>query len=148
MAEKGPWELVEEADGRELGATAIAAVISFVLAITQGVNSMINTAFDLFVDPLDAVITGSVGVVEELWGGWQAILEQGAETAVASIAPGATWAVGPFTQALSLVSVVVSLYILAKVMASPFTSNLVPGTLVDNRFVSWLSSTPEEEDEK
>lgn len=147
MAEQGPWDLIEEADGRKLGATVIAVVISYVLAIGQGVNSMINTAFDLFVDPLGAVIDGATGFVNELWGGWQDILRQGAKTAVASIEPGATWAVGPFTQALSLISVVVSLYILAKVMASPFTSNLVPGTLVDNRLISWISTTPEEEDE-
>lgn len=148
MAEKGPWELIEKADGKTIGGAAVTVVVSFIYATGQGINSMVNTGFDLFVDPLGAVIDGSVGVVEELWGGWQDILRQGAKTAVTSIEPGATWAVGPFTQALSLISVVVSLYILAKVMSSPITSNLVPGTLVDNRFVSWLSTTPEEEDEQ
>lgn len=143
----GAWELIDEAEGRDIGAIVLAAVGSFIYAISQGINASINAAFSLFVDPVDALIDGSVDIVNALWGGWVDILEEGAKTTVESLAPGSAWAIGPFTQALSILTVAIGLYLIAWVVGQEYTSNLVPGLLVDNRLVAFLTTTPEEEEE-
>lgn len=142
---KGPWALIAEAEGKELSVIVFGVIGSILYAFGQGVNSMINTGFALFVDPVAALIDGSVGLVNEIWGGWQDIIRQGTATTVEAFMPGSMWAVGPLTQALSILSVAASLYVLARVLSSEWTSNLVPGTIIDNRFVEFLGTSPEEE---
>lgn len=150
MAEdtKGPWALIERADGKQLSVILSASVGATIYAFFQGIIEMMQTAFDLYIAPLAAMIDGVVTMVTTLYEGYSAVIEQGTTTAVQSIAPGATWAIGPFTQALSIGIVIVGIYVVARAIAAPWTSNLVPGILVDNRIVSFFGETPEEEEDR
>lgn len=151
MAESWPpkdaWQLIEESRGKTLGTALLSGVLAMWYAFAQGVAGMINAGFAIFIDPLMTMISGVVALVEALYLGWVDILEAGASTAVYSLAPGSTWAVGPLTQVLAIGSVGVGIYVVARIVSSEVTGNAVFGTLVDNRFLAWLGTTPEEEEE-
>lgn len=144
---KGPWTLISEAEGKDLATIAVAVVGSIIYAFGQGVNSMINAGFSLFVDPVMAMVNGVVGVMNDLYAGWRAMLRQGAETAVQALAPGSTWVIEPIAQAMAIASIAVSLYLIAQVLSSPFTSDTVFTSFVDNPIIGFLSETPEEEED-
>lgn len=147
MATKGPWELISEAEGKEIGGLVAAIFGGIILSLGQGAIQTIQAGFSLFIDPVIALVDGSVNLVEAIWGGWVGIIEQGMETSLLALAPDSQWAIGPFTQAVALLSLALGLYIIAMLIAQRWTSNLVPGILVDNRFVNWIATTPEEEAE-
>lgn len=114
-----------------IGGAVEAGVGGVVITIFTGLALGIDTIRRLFTDPLIALIDGSSAFVFELVGGAAEIVEQGVQTTVESIAPGATWAVGPLTYAVSIIVVGVGLYVLAKILEQRATSDLIPFTFTD-----------------
>lgn len=147
-----PSTVLEEAEGKTLGTILFAGVGGLIYAFYEGAIAALQSAWLIMIEPVQALVgvegyTGAVGVVEAIWGGWVTILEQGAQTAVESLAPGSTWAVGPFTQLLAIGTVMLGAFAIARILAQPATSNIAPTLLVDNRIVTWLTGTPEEEED-
>jgi len=102
----------------------IAAVFISMVWVIEGIRS-------LLVDPILGLV-GNVGdLTDALFGGVIRILNQTATTAVLSVAPGQTWAIGPFTWLLGVAVFGISLYMLSQILALAPTSNLVPGTFTD-----------------
>jgi len=143
-----PWTLINRASSRDLAAIAIGSIGGIVFALGEGAIEAIQAGFALFVDPVVAVVDGAVALITSLYSGWVAIIEQGAATAVMSIAPGAQWAIGPLTNAIAIASVGAGLYVVTYLLAQPWTGNFGLGTIVDNRFISLIGETPEEEDDE
>lgn len=147
MATLGPWELIEKADGKTLATIAGGSIGGLIYAWGQGAIEMSQAAISVLVDPVVAMVGGTVDLVGSLYGGWVDIIEAGTRTSVQALAPGSQWAIGPFTQGVALVSVFLGLFLVAKFIAQRWSSNFVPGILVDNRIIAFLSTTPEEDEQ-
>lgn len=114
-----------------LGKATEAGIGGVIVTVLGGLALGVDTVRRLFTDPLIAVINGVSGLMDAIIGGAGDIIEQGVRTTVTSIAPGATWAVGPLTYGFSIVAVGVGLYVLAQILESRATSDLIPFTFTD-----------------
>ncbi|MHB9286787.1 hypothetical protein ACKVMT_07075 [Halobacteriales archaeon Cl-PHB] len=114
-----------------IGGALRAGVGGIIVTLLAGIAILVNTGRRLITDPLDSVINGVSNLMGAIIGGAGDIVRQGAETTVATIAPGATWAVGPLTYAFSIASIGVGLYVLAQIVEMRSTSNILPFTFTD-----------------
>jgi len=117
----------------------IAATFALLIDVGQAIA-------DVFIIPTSELATQGGNVVEAFTGGIAAIIRQGAVTTVASIAPGATWAVGPLSFAFSVLAAGGGLYVMAAVLSRGFTSDTIPGTFTDIPFIG-VDEEDEEADE-
>lgn len=103
---------------------------TFLAAYASGIN-VIQAIVGIMVLPLEALGINLAGVVTAFVGGGAQIIQQGAQTTVASIAPGATWAVGPLTFAFGIIAASAGLYTMAYIVSLSPTSNLIPFSFTD-----------------
>jgi hypothetical protein len=81
--------------------------------------------------PLVALGESLAANVTALIGGYARIIEQGVETAVLSIAPGAQFAIGPLTTIIAVGTVAITSYAVAVALAQTVTSNFALGAGFD-----------------
>jgi len=134
------------ASWERFGSISTAGQAGIVGVITAAFAMIINAGqaiTDVFILPIQQLAVEGGNVVTSFVGGIAAIIEQGARTTIASIAPGQTWAVGPLTFLLSIATVAGALYVMSLVLSVGFTSDTVPGTFTDFPFLG-----VDEEDEQ
>lgn len=116
---------------KTIGGLIAALFMGFWLNVArQGINAT-TAIFNVFIKPVAQLATDSAGLVNSIVGGAGDIIDQGVRTSVLSIAPGATWAIGPLTAAASIAVVGVMLYVLGRVLALGVTSDAIPFTFTD-----------------
>lgn len=120
--------------GGTLGDVAAEGIGGFVLAVATGFISGFLTLADLFIKPMNALIGGIQGGIEAIFS-WTMIVLSGAEASAASVAPGATFDIGPFTFALALVAVLLGGWVIARYLIEEETSDLIPFSFIDFPFV-------------
>jgi hypothetical protein len=98
-------------------------------------NAVVEAVSGILIEPADQLGVSIGGLVSGIVGGSARIIEQGVSTAVTSIAPGATFAIGPLTFLLSIVTFGGALYVTGQILALPFTSDTLPFTFTDIPFV-------------
>jgi len=139
MADINPKDLVknfqEYSEDGSIGGAFRSAAGGILAALGIAVIAFIDVWQSLFTDPISAIIDGSVGVLNGLIGGTARILIQGATTAVQSLAPGATWAIGPLTFLMAIVLMGAAMYIFAQILQVPATSDMIPFSSTDVPFL-------------
>jgi len=116
---------------RSLQAIIFGAIGGTILNFTDAGNRFITALFNVLILPLVAFGQGLADNVTALIGGYAAIIGQGVETTVLSIAPGAAFAVGPLTIIISILTVGAATYTVAVVLAQAATSNFALGAVFD-----------------
>jgi hypothetical protein len=114
-----------------IGKALMAGVGAIVVTLFGGIAIIIDTFRRLITDPVGAIIDSVTGLFNVLIGGSADLIRAGVETAIASVAPGAAWAIGPATFALTVGAWGAALYVFAQVMEARATSNLIPFTMTD-----------------
>jgi len=133
MARIDPNDLVRNFydDYEGIGSAGRAAIGGIIAALGIAAVALVDAVQALFTEPLASVAEGSAGVLNGLIGGAADILNQGAATAVQSIAPGASWAIGPLTYLLGIGVMGAAMYLFAQILQVPATSDLLPFTATD-----------------
>lgn len=124
---------------RSLYGTISNALVSGVGGVISsfflGMASIVAAIALMIYGPLNAMANGIADFMTGLVGGAADIIEQGVETTVTSIAPGATWAIGPLTFGLSILAMGAGLWALAWILGRAETSDTIPFTFTDIPFV-------------
>lgn len=141
----GPWGLISRARNfGSIGAIITAAVGGIMLAIPQEAIRAFQALVSVFVEPVQSLAGGAAGIVTAFLGGISSIIRQGAETTVATLAPQATWAVGPLTFGFSVAAAGGGLFVMALLLEQGPTSDAIPGTFTDFPLIG----TDEEDEEQ
>lgn len=147
-----PGELLDDARNTlqrpngSLGDIAATGIGGFLLAIATVIISGITTVGDLIIQPIRALAAGLVTAVQAFFVAPLGVVLQGALTARVSIAPGQTFAIGPFTLIVGLVTVLAFFYILAVFLTERETSNVIPGAPFDLDIWPFREEEASEED--
>lgn len=130
-----------------LFAILFGGIGGLLLAFFQQVIETLRAVFGLFLTPLQVMASVVGRFLLALFGGIARIIGQGAETTIASISPGASFALGPLTFAESIGAAALGLFVVALLISQQITSNVIPGLLVDLPFISLIPGveSPEEE---
>ena len=129
-----------------IGSAAKAGIMGVILAVFAKVIDVGSAISDVFILPVQEIAVQGANVVGAFIGGMAGIIRQGAQTTINSLAPGASWAVGPLTYAFSIAAVAGGLYVMSLVLGMGFTSDTVPGTFTDFPFLG-VDEEDEEQDE-
>lgn len=114
-----------------LGALIFGGLGGAILAFFEEIIQFIQAIFGFVVDPL-VVFTGQLGnIIIAFVGGAARIIFQGSATTISSIAPGGSFALGPFTFAEAIGAAALGLMVMAAVLALSPTSNLIPFSFTD-----------------
>lgn len=135
-ASDDPQTLIAIADSRwdSIGGVVGGGLAGAFLAFfVSGIN-LLQALFDILIQPLGALGQGAGDVVAAIVGGAADIIEQGAQTTIATIAPGAQWAVGPLTFGFGILAAGGGLVVLGWMLSLEVTSNLIPFTFTDVPF--------------
>jgi len=114
-----------------LSAVIFNGIGAVFLGIGSALASGVLTLADLIIIPASALANAAGTNVDAIFGGFARIVDIGAITAASSIAPGGTFALGPFTFALAIGAGLLGLYILIAYLSEGSTSNFVPGVGFD-----------------
>lgn len=126
-------ELIRTAheDYGSIGEVTAAGFSGAILAFWVSSINFIQAIANFFLSPLGAFGDRLADVVNSFVGGGASIIEQGAVTTIQSIAPGATWAVGPLTFAFGVIAAAGGLFAMAWVLQQAPTSDLIPFSFTD-----------------
>lgn len=132
MAAGGPR--VRDLFNRAADADSLAGVIfqgvgAVFLAIGTAIASGILTVADVVIVPLEALTSAAGDLIDAIFGGSALIIEAGAIESAESLR--GLFAVGPFTFALGLGSVLLGLYLVNAYVSEEPTGNFVPGIPFD-----------------
>lgn len=127
--------LIQEARTMTLGSILAGGFGGVLLAWFIGGIELVQAGFNFIVSPLAAFGNQLARVVVAFVGGGARIIESGVATTVASVAPGATWAVGPLTFALQIGAAGAGLYVMALILSRPITSDTIPFSFTDLPFL-------------
>lgn len=117
------------ADADSLAGVIFQGIGAVLLAIGTAVASGILTVADVVLIPLGALAEAGGDLVDAIFGGSAFILEMGAIETGLSLR--GTFALGPFTFALAVGSVLLALYIVNAYVSEEPTGNFVPGIPFD-----------------
>ena len=115
------------------------------LAVGTAIASGILSIADVLIIPLGALTNGAANLVGSIFGGSALIIDFGALATAASIGPGGTFNLGPFSLALGVGSVLLALYVVQAYRSEDSTGNFVPGIPFDIPTPGFIG--PEEEEE-
>jgi len=117
--------------GKSLSQTIQNGIAGILMGIAASLISGILTIADLFIKPVDALALALQDVVRAFIVEPLMIIVQGAQTSAASIAPGGPFAMGPFTLAFGIVSVLAGYWVLSTYLRRGSTSNVIPAAPFD-----------------
>lgn len=132
MATGGPR--VRDLMNRAADADSLAGVIftglgAVLLAVGTAVASGILTVADVIIIPLSALANAAGDLVDAIFGGSALIIDAGAIETAESLR--GLFALGPFTFALAVASVLLALYVVNAYVSEEPTGNFVPGIPFD-----------------
>jgi hypothetical protein len=131
-----PLSIIAFAEQRweTIGGVAAGGIMGIILQFGVSITDLVGRLFDILILPLGAMGEQLGNIVTAFLGGVATIIQQGAQTTVASIAPGATWAVGPLTFAFGILAAGAGLAAMAWFLSLEVTSNIIPGSFTDVPF--------------
>lgn len=122
------------AEGKSIGRIIELSAGGVVASIGSGIIRGIITVSDLVTNPIEALGDALAQIVEVYFIVTLDIPRQAVQTSVLALAPGATWAIGPFTVFLGVLINLGVLYIIARYLTEFETSNVIPGAPFDLGF--------------
>lgn len=117
------------AEAESLGAILLTGIGAVLFAVGSAIASGVLTIADVVIIPLDALANAAGALVDAIFGGSAFIIEMGALETGESLR--GLFAVGPFTFALAVGSVLLALYIVNAYVSEEPTGNFVPGVPFD-----------------
>jgi hypothetical protein len=142
-----PLTLIREANKMGLGATLLGGIGGIFLAIQSGIIRYVQALAAFFVEPLLSFAEGLAAFVQAMIMGQVDIINQGVRTSVFFLAPGSDWVIGPFTVGIAFLVIGLELYVLARILQAPFTSDLVPFSFTDFPGIGWILDPGADEEE-
>ena len=133
MSTSGPDadSLLDRASGRGLGSLARQGVGGWFLALSASFITGTQAVFDVLIIPIQA-FTDAIGrLIEAIFGSPADIVIAGADASADSIGPGGEWAIGPFSFAIGVGSVLLAGLLIARYLQEDETSDLLPFTFSD-----------------
>lgn len=133
MSARDPLAFISLADDRwnSIGGVLGGGIMGVFLASIALTIDFFQATANVLISPLEALGINLGGIVDAFVGGAADIMRQGAETTVASLAPGATWAVGPLTFGFSVIAAGTGLFAMAWLLQQSPTSDLIPFSFTD-----------------
>lgn len=126
-----------------IGETARAGIMGAIIAVfTLFIDFWIAVAETVLV-PLGEMATQLGNVVRAFIGGGAGIIGQGAESTIASLAPGSIWSFGPLGFAAGIIAAGLGWVVMSYFLGIGFTGNTIPFTSIDIPFIG-----VDEEDEE
>jgi hypothetical protein len=126
-----------------ISATGKAGIMGVILAVFKLAIDAGTAITEVFILPTGELARQAANVVQSFVGGIAGIIQQGAESTIAAIAPGQMWAAGPLAFTISIAAAAGGVYVMSVLLGVGFTSDTIPGTFTDFPFLG-----VDEEDEE
>lgn len=124
-------DLLQRARGRSPAEILLTGIGAFILAWVELAIGLADAIVGIIRDPLGAMGSGAAFIIDALLGGAGRIIFQAALTTQQALLPGQPWAVGPLTFGIGVGSAGFGLFVMAKFLQLPATSDTLPGTFTD-----------------
>lgn len=124
-------DFLDRAYGSDLGSIAKRGVGGWFLALAASFITGTQAVFDVLIVPINAFTDAIGDIIEAIFGSPAQIVLAGADSAAQSVGPGGEWAIGPFSFAIGVGSVLLAGVLISRYLEDTETSDLLPFTFTD-----------------